>query len=96
MFFNLVGDERREKPEDGVDLLGVRDLGLVLENVLGDEDGQRLPAVEVEELKQGREVREPEHGHDVVEVVDRDLQQFLQLAADRCQVLDPAEQRRNI
>lgn len=48
---NLISDERGQETKDGVDLVRGRDERLVLERVLGDEDGESFATVKVEQLE---------------------------------------------
>ena len=89
----LISDQRSQEIQDGVHLLRGWDGGAVLQHVLSDEDRQDFPAVEVEQPQQRGEVGQAEDRQDVVEAVDRDLEQLLQLTADRCQVFDPEIER---
>ena len=74
---NLISDERGQETKDGVDLVRGRDECLVLESVLSDENGESFTTVKVEQLEQRSKVCQAEHGQDVVEVVDGNLQEFL-------------------
>ena len=74
-------------------MFGAPDGGLVVDDVVDDEDGHLPPAVKVEHLEERPEVLQAEHGQDVVEAQDGDLQETLHLPAHGSVVLDPENKR---
>ena len=63
---------------------------LHIQNIVCDVDSHSFPALEVKQLQERVEVCQLQDSQNVVEVVDGNLQKFLQLSADRCAVLNPA------